>query len=55
MDIKHYNIIYKFLKKGQDLSIGMLEELAEKTGFKAKVVFVDANDNYFDNYIIFCR
>ena len=38
MDIKHYNSVYKFIKKGEDFSLATLAEFAAKAGYKLDIV-----------------
>ena len=57
-DFKHYNSIYKFLKKGSDFSLETLVEIAAKAGYKLDIVATkideeieglsDANQNLID-------
>jgi len=41
-EVKHYNIIYKFLNKDADFSIETLTDFAEKLGYKLNIVFEKA-------------
>jgi type I site-specific restriction-modification system R (restriction) subunit len=38
MEIKHYNSVYKFLKRGEDFSLATLVEFAAKAGYKLDIV-----------------
>jgi flagellar biosynthesis GTPase FlhF len=38
MEIKHYNSVYKFLKRGEDFSLATLVEFAAKVGYKLDIV-----------------
>ena len=42
--IKHYNNIYKFLKRGEDFSLDMITSVATKLGFKIDVVITKVDE-----------